>query len=51
VQKLVREGQSVAQAAQFCLARASANLNLPNRIVGAAVGLPESTISRLKNEN
>ena len=44
-------GQSVGQAARFCLARASTNLDLPNRIVGAVVGLSEPTISRLKNGN
>jgi plasmid maintenance system antidote protein VapI len=33
----------------MALARASANLDLPNRVVGAVVGLSEPTISRLKN--
>jgi len=45
----IAESRSEATIVTTALARASTSLDLPNRVVGAVIGLSEPTISRLKN--
>ena len=45
----IAESRSEATIVTTALARASTSLDLPNRVVGAVIGLSEPTISRLEN--
>ena len=44
----IAESRSEATIVTTALARASTSLDLPNRVVGAVIGLSEPTISRLR---